>query len=348
MGKNEENIKLLEEIKKLKMENEKLTLENQGIENIFSDGQRQRLRNKNKKNYWNASDIASAISLHSAGARAYRWLLKNNFPYLAESTLRRWASKISIEPGVLSAVFKLMKDTCLTKFQRVCIILADEMKIKQVYEYNKKTDTIFGPANYVQVVMARELFHNWKQPIFFKYDYQLKSNMLCFLIKKLEEIDFNVVAVVSDMAPGNRKMWKLLEVSEEKPYFENPHDKSKKIYVFSDTPHLIKLIRNHFLDSGFKVDDKNITTGPTVELLDNMSKSDLKIAPKIRNIHLYVAGPGRQKVKLATQLFSHTNSRAIVRLASLGIIKSENWLECADLIKKVIMRKHDYILLIII
>lgn len=84
--------------------------------------------------------------------------------------------------------------------------MTDEMKIKKVYDYDKKTHIFLGPANYVQVVMARELFENWKQPIFFGYDCQLTKNLLCILIQKLEEIDFNGVYIVNNMGRGNRKM----------------------------------------------------------------------------------------------------------------------------------------------
>lgn len=219
LEKTTENIYLLEEVNRLKKEIYILTAENQGIAKIFTERQRKYLGNLNKRIYWTSHDIAPAISLHSAGPRSYRWLLKNKYPFPAESTLRRWASKITVQPGALPFVFQLMKNAELTKFDKVCVIMADEMKIKKSYDYDKKTDTMLPPANYVQVVMARGLFSNWKQPIFFDFDCQLTKSMLNFLIEKLEEIDFNVVAIVSDMGGGNRKFWNTLDVSKEKPFF---------------------------------------------------------------------------------------------------------------------------------
>lgn len=332
---HEQNIILKNANRALKTENNKIREENEGIQKLFSSEQLKKLQNCKKRIYYKADDIAKAISLHSAGAKAYRWLLKNNYPFPAESTLRRWANKIRIEPGILHVVLNLMKNANMTVKQRVCVLMADEMKIKKVFDYDRATDTVLGPSNYVQVVMARGLFHNWKQPIFFDYDCQLKEGLLFSLIRKLEEINFNVVAVVSDMGGGNRKLWKLLNISNEKPFFKNPFDATKKVFVFPDAPHLVKLMRNHFLDSGFEQNGKKITKGSLVELLSEMDKSDLKIASKFKNEHLQVNGAGRQKVKLATQLFSHTYSCAITRLASFGLAKSEDWLECADLLKKV-------------
>lgn len=53
-----------------------------------------------KRIKWSANDIASAISLHAAGPRAYRLLLKRNYPLPAVSTLRTWAGKINVNPGI--------------------------------------------------------------------------------------------------------------------------------------------------------------------------------------------------------------------------------------------------------
>ena len=110
LGKYEEDNKnILQQVNKLskentmlKQENDLLKKENNGIEKIFTKNQRIAIQNPLKKKFWNKTDIANAISLRTAGPQAYRWLLKNNFPYPAESTLRRWIRKINTEPGILS------------------------------------------------------------------------------------------------------------------------------------------------------------------------------------------------------------------------------------------------------
>ena len=100
-------------------------------------------------------------------------------------------------------------------------------------------------------------------------------------------------------------------------------------------PHLVKLIRNHFLDSEFFIHNKKVTKKSLVELFENTNGKDHNIAHKLTKEHLTVKKAGRQKVKFATQLFSHTNSKAILRMGSLGILKSGDWKECADLLKIV-------------
>lgn len=117
-------------------------------------------------------------------------------------------------------------------------------------------------------------------------------------------------------------------------FFSNPVT-TENVYVFADAPHLIKLLRNHFLDSGFNVNNKLLTKELLYELMDKTKHSDLNIAYKVTFHHLNVKGTQRQKVKYATQLFSHSNSCALRRLGSSGLLKAENWEELANFLKLV-------------
>lgn len=105
-----------------------------------------------------------------------------------------------------------------------------------------------------------------------------------------------------------------------------------KIFVFNDVPHLIKLLRNHFIDSGFIIDNKEVKKDIILNLL-SLQSNDLKITHKISAQNLSVVGAERQKVKLATKLFSHTIAQSITRAASLGHLTNQNWSECHQLFK---------------
>uniref|UniRef100_A0A0K2UT75 Transposable element P transposase n=1 Tax=Lepeophtheirus salmonis TaxID=72036 RepID=A0A0K2UT75_LEPSM len=66
------------------------------------------------------------------------------------------------------------------------------------------------------------------------------------IIKEITKRGISVVTMVSDMVPLNVGLRKKLLITEGSPYFSNPSDTSKKIYVFHDVPYLIKLLRNFF------------------------------------------------------------------------------------------------------
>ncbi|KAL1487917.1 hypothetical protein ABEB36_015302 [Hypothenemus hampei] len=141
--------------------------------------------------------------------------------------------------------------------------------------------------------------------------------------------------MTSDLGGGNRALYTELNISHTNTCFRNPAN-NQNVYVFADVPHLIKLIRNHFVDYGFILDGKEeIHKSIIEEVMDVSSTSDLKITHKISKQSLNVQGTERQKVKLATKLFSHTISMAISRCGTKGLLKQQNWLECADFFKLV-------------
>lgn len=71
------------------------------------------------------------------------------------------------------------------------------------------------------------------------------------MIKEVEAAGFPVVAMMRDLEPTNVKLWKSLEGTTEQTYFTNPVKNYRQIYVSADAPHLMKLIRNNFLDHIF-------------------------------------------------------------------------------------------------
>lgn len=304
------------------------------LKKIFTKGQINKLKGGKKRIVWSSEDISSAIALHSSGSRCYRYMYRKGFPLPGPSTLRARAAKLKLKPGILTSVLDLMKRINYSEFDKVCILSFDEMKIRSCYEYDKVNDTVMSPSKYVQVAVIRGLFKKWMQPIYYNFDSPMTVEILMNIIKRLEEINFTVVAIISDLGPTNTAVRRDLNISEEKPYFIHPSDKLKKIFVFADVPHLIKLLRNHFVDSGFIYKDKVITTRPIAEIIQ-VEKSDLKISFKVNSTHLEVAQASRQKVKFATQLFSNSVSSCIKWCVANGKCKSLNALQCAEFIKTV-------------
>lgn len=274
-----ENAKLLEELGKTQMLTDSLNT-------IFTKSQVRKLENGGKRVQWNHDDISNAVCLHAAGPRAYRHLINKGFPLPSLSTLDKWLSSVDIQPGMLDFVISLMENAVdVYEEDKICIIYFDEMKVRSKNENEHSLEAEQEPRDYVQVAMAQGLRKSWNYPLYFDFDKPMTVSTLHMLIEKLYMVGYHVVGVVSYMKPRNYQLWTNLQVSPEKTWFEHPADSAKKVYVFADVPHLAQLIRNHFLDSG---------------LVDTPSS-------------------GRQRVKLATELFSNTTASAIKHCQSLGL-----------------------------
>lgn len=163
---------------------------------------------------WSWKDVSNAICLHAAGPRAYNHLYEKGFPLPHVSTLQRWYRKNDICEGILTSTIDFMQHKSeLAYDDKICVLAFDEMKVVEAYEYDQIADLVRKPANNVQVVMARGLRKSWKQPVFFDYDCQMNQKILGSIIVALHNAGFPVVAIVCDMGPTNRKLWKDLNVS---------------------------------------------------------------------------------------------------------------------------------------
>ena len=108
-------------------------------------------------------------------------------------------------------------------------------------------------ANYVNVFMARGIFTNLTYPFGYHASTGLSGDQLTPLIweatRILELIGFNVRAWTSDGASPNRKCFDI-NAGKDSYFTENPFSiVHKKIYFFSDVPHLLKTTRNNLENS---------------------------------------------------------------------------------------------------
>jgi len=173
----------------------------------------------------------------------------------------------------------------------------------------------------------------------------MTKNILLNIIAALYKINYIVVAITSDSGPTNIALRNELNIGvgmsksqqgknedcrEKKCFFEHPADKSLKIFVFADAPHLIKLLRNNFIDSGFLINGKMLMKKILEELVA-LNSNDLKIAFNLNEKHLDVKGHQRQNVKLAAQVFSRRNALAIEYCGKKGFFSQNSyWQEFSD------------------
>lgn len=318
------------------------------LRTVFTPGQVKKiLPNNTRRIKWTVEDITSAIALRSVGSKSYNYLRDvKNIPLPCVSTLRNWISNFQLKPGTLHEVLHIMsiKGKDLAVVQKLTVLTFDEIYILNKLDLERREQKIYGPHKTCQVVMARGLFSKWKQPVFYNYSTPMSKDILLQLIKDLYSIGYTVVAVACDMGGTNVGLWAELKVGaseeikgDEKvfniiSYFEHPSDKSLKVFTFADVSHLIKLLRNNFFDHGFLHND-DILDKTVLEELLKINSQDLKIAFNLSREHLDAKKFKRQQVKLAAQVFSRRNSKAVQYCGKKGLLSAKNWQEVSEMLQ---------------
>ncbi|KAJ8885306.1 hypothetical protein PR048_011503 [Dryococelus australis] len=250
--------------------------------NILTPKQTERLLNKSKCKCGEKTDIAAAIALHSISRR------KLAFLFLA-CRLQKWTRNVKCAPGVLQEVLTVLhakSQTMTLSKLLLAVVSLDEMQIDGMYCYDQTADQIFRLCKNVQVIMARGRAYKWKQTICYDFDTKVTRDLLFHVIKKLEERGSSVIAVVSDMGGSNQGLCKSLSISVGNVSFRN------------------------FLDYGMQLRNGTVIRK---EHISNMIGKELKLCPKLSDVHL-----NRQtQCKAEKQLFSHhTAMRLLVHYKS--------------------------------
>ncbi|XP_050060677.1 uncharacterized protein LOC126551448 isoform X2 [Aphis gossypii] len=264
----------------------------------------------------------------------YKFLRDQNIlPLPCVNTIRKHLLAVEIGCGFDNNFFKLLKKKFDLKSeqQKQGVIVLDEIFLRENICVNSRTLTYMGledfgeelnntnssqKANHALVLMWQSLADNFVQPIaVFASHGTVKGVDLAKLVIRaillMENAGGQVVGLTSDGATTNRTMWNLLGIcpnSENfKNYFENPYDSSRKVFVFSDTPHLLKTIRNRLYEK------KQLLVHPSKtpikwEHYQNVYKIEAnsltKACPKINKNHFELNNLSKMKVKYAAQEIS--------------------------------------------
>ncbi|CAI6351626.1 unnamed protein product [Macrosiphum euphorbiae] len=211
------------------------------------------------------------------------------------------------------------------------------MSIKTHLYYNVSKDLIVGfnqsksvrtydPAKHALVLMIRGINCNWKQPI----AYYLISNsctaidlnnIIFSTIRRLKNININVKSLVTDQGSNFLSFSKINGVSPDEPYFVVEGEKI--IYIF-DPPHLLKSTRNMFFKHNFEINNDLIDKKHLDEFYSFDSNCNLRTAPKLTYSHVHPGPFEKMKVRLATQVFSHSVAAGMSTALNIGILPNNS------------------------
>lgn len=255
------------------------------------------------------------MSLYMASSKAYK-LMRSKYRLPGVSTLKERCRLIILEPGVVKPILPLFEK--MDKRERVCCLYFDEMKVEEVLEWDPRLKVML-PCKYVQVMFARGYFSDWKQVVYFDFDQPMTAQLFRLIVTQLEDAGLIPISATCDLGSTNRKMRKELSVTEDNPVWLSPGE--NRIVFFADPPHMLKLLRGHYIRCGFTYPGTTLNS-EAIHVLHNTQKhSDLKYAPNLREEHLIVEGPRAQKVSLAAQLLSNKVAAGIKQLWSDPNIK---------------------------
>lgn len=305
-----------------------------------------------KKRRWTDDEKQFALFLYYKSPSAFKHLRDNkHFDLPRTSLIRSWVNDLELAPGIkFSIIPKLaIKIETMDKTERQCILMWDEISIKQLLEFNSKADLVEGFqdlgelgrkdefANFALVFMLRGVTHAWKQPIAYVLSHGNVrhtdlTQLILQVLDSLQSIGLEVRYMVCDMGSSNCAVASSFGVTVDSPFIER---NGQKIFFGFDPPHLIKCLRNNLFNSDINDNGQTVSADVLRELRQIESSHACRAAPKLTDRHMNPNNFQKMKVSLATQVFSHSVSAAINTGKITGELKHPACIATANFFNKV-------------
>ena len=324
---------------------------------VFWEQQRKLLASPKFGRRYHPHIIRFCLSIHAKSPAAYREIRDSGVLVLrSEKTLRDYRNFFKPKAGFHPENIERLKSQISQYFgiQRYVVIAFDEMKIQSKLVFDKHSNELIGfvdlgeeelnissfgsteLATHALVFFARGAATDLKYAIAYFLTKDVTSYQIMPLFWKAVPVlelvcNLWVCAAVSDGASPNRLFFELHAdlmdpgSGDLVHYTTNLFAPSRKIYFFSDAPHLLKTARNCLFNSGSGKCTRYLWNNGKYMLWEHIAKlyySDLDFGlhqlPKLTVEHIQLKSFSKMKVSFAVQVLSNTVAQALQRHYSSG------------------------------
>lgn len=282
-----------------------------------------------KKPSYSDSILRECVLWKACSSKGYEYARSRDLLKLpCRGTLRKYVGQSTGEIGTTSLIKERLRveyDGMSVEQEAYCSLIIDEMSIQQKVIYDKQVDKIFGlvdmgtadntttvpeVANRLLCFVLRGLSTAYVIPVGYYFTRALKHDKLFSMTMEVmeaaEQAGFRVARVVTDNHQTNVALFKdLSEDGALAHAVPHPLREGDPLFLSFDPNHLIKNLRNNFLERELKFDEQLIRGGFYLKKLFDM-QSQLLVKPVrfLTRAHVEPSNLEKMKVSRATQIFS--------------------------------------------
>jgi len=274
-----------------------------------------------------------ALTLHFHCPTLLNFLRRSyNLPSLR--TLKKVIRQNNMKPGLNDFVFNFIKlKVSSFKLNALdCVLYVDQMSLQTYLYYNISQDSIVGfnqssshktydKASQALVFMIEGVNYKWKQ--FIAY-YLLSSctlnnltSIVFSVIRRLRNIDFNILALVSDQSKELVSFSKMMHVSSNRPYFDI--DGQRIVYIFNPLT-LLRTTCDMFFKYSLYVNNEVIEKKYLDMYYNDMSNFDLCSTVRLTHKHIHPGPFDEINIGLAKEVFSGSVAGSMSVVMNRGIL----------------------------
>lgn len=303
------------------------------------------------------------IHFHSPAAYSYiRKAFNNNLPRVA--TLIEWYSSIEGAPGFNTQNYAVLRKKVVEYSAQgkelFVSLISDEMAINQKLQWDNNRKRFIGfatcensnkktPDNYEthtplgkQALVFMVVSDDFKLPLSYfllnGISAEDRKNLTLGVINRINETEAKIMAFISDGCVSNISCAKLLgaDFDNEKPYFFDPAEPTRKIYVIWDACHMLKLARNCLASKQLYHNGQRLNWEFIVRLYNLQCRSVVNFGNKLNQKHMNYQNM-KMNVRIATQTLSNSVASSLEQVSNDGV---EGFEDCGATIEYIRMNNN--------
>ena len=236
------------------------------------------------------------------------------------------------------SVYLKQKCSVLADHEHLCVLMMDEIYVSPKIAYksgslqgfatNMGQSSNTDEASTVQAFMLASIFSKNKdvaalQPVK-NLDTSFLHDIVMKALKMVESAGYKVVALISDNNRINRNVFGAICGGTLKPSIVHPLDSSRQLFFLFDSVHLLKSIRNNWINQINQTFIFPRVDGSTAkacfahlkQLYDSERNAIAKLAPGLTVMALHPNNTQRQNVTLALKVFAEKNISALTEFGN--------------------------------
>lgn len=228
---------------------------------------------------WTNIELCKAFSLQRLNIPLFNYLReKFSIPMPSTDDVRKFVRNIQLDRGVQSTMLKMLEcdGHIYQNHEKLTILQISYIKTAEIYEYDEHLDLILGPHKYLTLIVARGLYKDWSQVVYFNFDTRIAKQQLNGVIEALHKIDFPVVALASNFEEGKADIFSDLSINYGKGFFQHPITQ-EKIHCFYYLDDMLQATNAHFFGGHLTIDDNQQTKQPINKQVCNLKRKEKKI-----------------------------------------------------------------------
>ncbi|CAG9782443.1 unnamed protein product [Diatraea saccharalis] len=302
-----------------------------------------------------------ALAIMKQSPKSYRFL-RRIFILPSVRIINKMITTLKMDSGINPRIFQTIKSEIAKwpETKKYCSVLFDEVALEPGLAYDKHSDSICGfvelnekannYADHALVFMVRGALHKWQQPVCFYFCEGATSgtvlkNIIKTVVTEVTKTGLLPVALICDQGTSFQSAIKKLkeetkrhQIQMDETYDDTIIIENQKISILYDPPHLIKGIRNNFLNKNIKYNGKISKWDDIVDVYNTDCKhAEMRMLHKLNDEHVIPQKIKKMKVKNCTRVLSKTVASALRYTANFshyvdGKLVSETLLNTAKMV----------------